>query len=231
MHVVASAPMSEAVERPAWRISFAQLAALALGLAAVAFVAGRYVYVRYGGYRPLALAHVPQTMRYRARVSLSDPVRMPLIAPLLQAMDPRGTRLPALERKLGQSAASAGREVAFGAGPDPSDFVLVLGLQLQAGTGLPPARALCEVLRDDGIRSEPAEEGCRLADGGLVAGTPDGAVVIASRPELVRGLLGVPDLGDRLGFSGPSARGTAPDVADLGGEARGLAARLAVRYP
>lgn len=222
---------SPAVDRPAWRISFAQLAVGVLGLAAVAFVAGRYVYVNYGGYRPLALAHVPQTLRYRARVSVSDPVRVREIAPLLSALDPRRTRLSALERKLGVSAASVGRELAFGVGADPSEFVLVLGLQLQAGTGLPPARALCEVLAEDGVSSEPTDTGCRLADGGVIAGAADGDVVLASRAELIRDVLGVPDLGDRLGFSGPSARGTAPKPEELGKEARALAVTLSARYP
>jgi hypothetical protein len=221
----------EAVERPAWRVSFRQLLVVALGLAAVAFVAGRYVYVRYGGYRPLALAHVPQTLRYRARVSVSDATRMVEIAPLLAALDPHGTRLPQLERKLGVSWPSVVRELAFGAGADPAEFVLVLGLQRQAGPGLPPSRALCEVLAEDGIRSEPTEGGCRLADGAIVAGTSEGAVVVASRAELVRDTLGVPDLGDRLGFSGPSARGTAPDPADLGKEAQKLGSWLRARYP
>ena len=228
---MSDAAVSAAVERPAWRISFRQLVLFALGLAAVAFLAGRYVYVRYGGYRPLALAHVPQTLRYRARVSFADPVRAAQIAPLLAALDPHGTRLPALERKLGVSARGVSRELAFGVGKDPSDFVLVLGLQLQAGPGLPPGKALCDVLAEDGIRSEPTDVGCRLADGTLVAGTHDGAVVVASRPERVRDLLGVPDLGDRLGFSGPSARGTAPDVADLGKEATQLGGYLSARYP
>ncbi|HYP91066.1 MAG TPA: hypothetical protein VEQ59_23030 [Polyangiaceae bacterium] len=223
--------MIDAVERPAWRISFRQLAAVALGLAALAFVAGRYVYTRYGGYRPLALAHVPQTMRYRARVSVNDPIRMQQLAPLLRALDPRGKRLPALEQKLGVAAGSAVHEVAFGSGPEPSDFVLVLGLQLQAGTGLSPAPALCEVLATDGVRSEPTDGGCRLPDGAVIAGSEDGGVVVASRAELIKGLLGVPDLGDRLGFSGPSARGTAPEVADLGKEAAALGARLSAKYP
>lgn len=235
MRVVASATMSEAVlsraaERPAWRISFRQLVLTALALAGVAFVAGRYVYVRYGGYRPLALAHVPQTLRYRARVAVSDPERLPQVEPLLAALDPRGTRLAVFERKLGASARNVVREVAFGAGTNPSDFVLVLGLQLQAGPGLPPAKAVCEALCEDGVRCESNDGGCRLADGAVIAGTPDGTVVMASRPGLVEGLLGVPDLGDRLGFSGPSARGTAPEVADLGKEAQKLAAVLAARY-
>ncbi len=228
---MSEATLSAAGERPAWRISFRQLLLVSLGLAAVAFVAGRYVYVRYGGYRPLALAHVPQTLRYRARVALSDPARVPQIAPLLAALDPRGTRRAAFERKLGVPAKSVSRELALGVGKEPSEFVLVLGLQLQAGTGLPAAKALCEVLAEDGIRSEPSEVGCRLGDGTLVAGTPDGTVVVASRPELVRDLLVTPELGDRLGFSGPSARGTAPDVADLGKEAKQLAAHLSVKYP
>jgi hypothetical protein len=223
--------MSEAVERPAWRISFRHLLLLALGLAAIAFVAGRYVYVRYGGYRPLALAHVPQTMRFRGRVSFSDPLRVPQIAPLLAALDPHGTRLAAIDRKLGVSARAAGHELAFGAGPDPSDFVVVLGLQLQAEPGLPPAKATCEVLAEDGIRAEPTESGCRLPDGAIVTAAEDGDVVLASRPELVKDVLGVPDLGDRLGFSGPSARGTAPDPEALGKEARALAALIAAKYP
>src|SRR5258705_5476939 len=108
-------------------------------------------------------------MRYRARVELSDARRVAAIEPLLNALDPRHTRLPALEQKLGVSARQVAHEVAFGVGPDPFDFVVVLGLQLQAETGLPPAHALCEVLSSDGIRSEsgqapkPAVAGCRLA--------------------------------------------------------------------
>jgi hypothetical protein len=237
MHVVASAAMSEAAmndaaERPGWRVSFRQLATTVAVLTAIAVVAGRYVYVRYGGYRPLALAHVPQTMRYRARVGFGDPSRAPLIAPLLAALDPRGTRLAALERKWGTKADSVARELAFGAGPDPADFVLVLGLQPRGGAaGAPAVRALCEVLGEEGIRLETMPRGCRLSDGTMVAETAEGAVLLAAREELVNGLLGVPDLGDRLGFSGPSARGTAPEPAELGKEARALAEYLARRYP
>jgi hypothetical protein len=223
--------MNEAVERPSWRISFRTLMGSVLVLVAIAVVAGRYVYTRYGGYQPLALSHVPQGMRYRARIELRDRARVEAIAPLLNALDPRRVRLAALEQKLGVSAHSAAHELAFGAGPDPFDFVLVWGLQLQAETGLTPAKALCEVLASDGIHSEPSAGGCRLAGGALVAGTPDGAVVIASRPELVKDLLGRPDLGDRLGFSGPSVRGVAPKVAELGLEATTLASRIAAKYP
>jgi hypothetical protein len=224
--------MSEAVvERPAWRISFRGLAGVVLALSLVAIVAGRYIYVRYGGYKPLALAHVPQTMRYRARVELGDEKRVQAIAPLLTMLDPRHLRLPALEQKLGVSAKQVAHEVAFGVGPDPYDFVLVFGLQPQAGTGLPPAKALCEVLAGDGIHTEPVENGCRLADGGLIAETSDGSVVVASRAELVKGLLGMPDIGDRLGFSGPSVRGVAPRIDELGREASTLAQRLSSKYP
>lgn len=224
--------MSEAViDRPAWRISFRGLLAIALGLAAVAFVAGRYVYFNYGGYRPLALAHVPQTMRYRARVELSDPERAPALGPLLRSLDSRHVRLPALERKLGVSAPAVVRELAIGAGPDPFDFVLVFGLQLQAGTGLTPAQAVCEVLREDGIRAEPSGNGCLWGDGGIVASTPEGALVIASRAALVRDVLGTPDIGDRLGFSGPSVRGVAPEPGELGREASTLAQRISAKYP
>ena len=49
--------------------------------------------------------------------------------------------------------------------------------------------------------------------------------------ELVKGLLVMPDLGDRLGFSGPSVRGAAPEVAELGREASTLAQRLSAKYP
>lgn len=230
--MVASAPMSEGVaDRPAWRISFRWLAAIALGLAAIAFVAGRYVYLKYGGYRPLALAHVPQTMRYRARVELSDPKRVPAIEPLLNALDPRHTRLPALERKLGVSARAVAHELAFGAGPEPYDFVVVLGLALPAGASLSPAQALCGVLADEQRRPEPTTSGCRLPDGAIVAATPDGALVVASSAELVKDSLGLPDIGDRLGFSGPSVRGVAPEVAALGREASTLAQRLSAKYP
>ena len=204
---------------------------IALGLAVIAFVAGRQIYVRYGGYRPLALVHVPPTVRYRARVDLTDAPRVAAVAPLLDALDPRHTRVAALEQKLGVSLGRAAREVAFGVGPDPFDFVLVLGLQLQAGTGLPVAKALCEVLSGDGIRSQPTETGCRLEDGAVVGGTPDGAVVVASRADLIKGLLVMPDLGDRLGFSGPSVRGAAPQVDELGREVSALAQRLSAKYP
>jgi hypothetical protein len=224
--------MSEAVmERPAWRISFRGLIAVALGLFAVAFVAGRYVYFKYGGYRPLALAHVPQTMRYRARVELNDLQRVPAVAPLLNALDPRHVRLPALEKKLGVSAHDVVRELAFGAGPEPYDFVLVFGLQLQAETGLPPTKAVCDALNEDGIQAQPTDTGCRLEDGTSVLAAADGSVVIASDPKLVKDLLGVPDLGDRLGFSGPSVRGVAPDPVELGREASTLAQRLTSKYP
>src|SRR4051812_45875936 len=107
--------MSEAavVERPAWRISFRGLMLVVLGLSLVALVAGRYVYTRYGGYTPLALVHVPAGMRYRARVQLGDRARVAALRPLFDALDPRRSRLPALEKKLGISAATAAHEVAF----------------------------------------------------------------------------------------------------------------------
>jgi hypothetical protein len=174
---------------------------------------------------------VPPTVRYRARVDFTDAQRVAAVAPLLDALDPRHTRVPALEQKLGVSLKRAAHEVAFGVGPDPSDFVLVLGLQLQAGTGLPAAKALCEVLSSDGIRSQPTETGCQLADGAVVGGTPDGAVVVASRAPLIKGLLEMPDLGDRLGFSGPSVRGAAPKVDELNREVSGLVQRLSAKYP
>lgn len=210
---------------------------IALGLALVALWAGRHIYTRYGGYQPLALTHVPQTARYRARVDLGDTPRVAAIEPLLNALDPRHIRVPAFEQKLGVSLKQAAHEVAFGVGPDPFDFVLVLGLQLQAGTGLPAATALCEALSSDGMRSEPTRggdggvTGCRLSDGAIVAGTPDGALVVASRAELVKGLLGRPDLGDRLGFSGPSVRGVAPKVSELSRETSTLVQRLSAKYP
>jgi hypothetical protein len=233
--VVASAAMSAAihgaVDRPSVRISFRLLAGIAIGLAFVAFMAGRHIYKRYGGYRPLALVHVPPTVRYRARVDLGDAKRVDAVLPLLHALDPRQQRLPALEKKLGVSLKSAAREFALGVGPDPFDFVLVLGLQLQAGTGLPAAKALCEVLVSDGIRLQPTDTGCRLEDGAVVGGTPDGALVLASRAELIKGLLQMPDLGDRLGFSGPSVRGAAPEVTELARETSTLVQRIAAKYP
>jgi hypothetical protein len=70
-----------------------------------------------------------------------------------------------------------------------------------------------------------------LEDGVVVGGTPDGALVVASRAELVKGLLVMPDLGDRLGFSGPSVRGAAPKVDELTREVSTLAQRLAAKYP
>jgi hypothetical protein len=220
-----------AVERPSVRISFRWLVAVALGLALVAFVAGRRIYEHYGGYKPMALAHVPQTMRYRARVEFGDKQRAPQLRPLLVSMDPRGVRLQALEQKLGVSAASVAKELAFGVGPAPTDFVVVVGLQLQAEAGLHPAKALCEVLASDAVPSKPTATGCRLADGAIVAQALDGMVVLASSEELVKGLLGRPEIGDRLGFSGPSVRGVAPEVPELGREAQQLAQLFAVQYP
>lgn len=220
-----------AVERPSVRLSFRWVVTIALGLALVAFIAGRRIYAHYGGYRPMALAHVPQTMRYRARVDLGDVARAPQLHPLLVSMDPRGVRLKALEQKLGVSAAKVARELAFGVGPTPTDFVVVIGLQLQAETGLHPAKILCEVLASDGLSSKPTETGCLLADGAIVAQALDGMVVLASREELVKGLLGRPEIGDRLGFSGPSVRGVAPEVPELGREAQQLAQLFGVKYP
>lgn len=228
--VPAASSEPAAMERPAWRVSFRTLMLIVLGISVVAVVAGRYVFVRYGGYRPLALAHVPQAMRYRARVETSDQPRMEAIAPLLTALDPRHIRLPAIEKSLGVSARQVVHEVAFGAGPNPPDFVLVLGLQLQAETGLPPAKAVCEALGGDGIRPEPTATGCRFGSA-IVTSTEEGALVIASDARLVKDLLGTPDLGDRLGFSGPSVRGVAPKVDELGREATLLAQRLLSQYP
>jgi hypothetical protein len=218
-------------ERPALLVSFRSLVAVLLGLALVALLGGRYVYVHFANYRPLALVHVPTTMRYRARVELRDAPRVEAIAPLLRALDPKGTRLPALEQKLGRSGKLVAREVAFGVGATPSEFVVVLGLQLQAQAGLPTARALCEVLSSDKIRSESTDVGCRLSDGALVAGTPDGSLVIASRADLVKGLLARPDIGDRMGFSGPSVRGASPEIDELSREAAALGPVLAAKYP
>jgi hypothetical protein len=90
---------------------------------------------------------------------------------------------------------------------------------------------LCEVLASDGIRSQPTETGCRLLGGAIVAKTADGALVIASRAELLKGMLAMPDIGDRLGFSGPSVRGVAPKVDELSREASTLAQRLSAKYP
>lgn len=232
-----------ALERPAWRISFGRMTAVALGLAALAFVGGRHIYTTYGGYRPLALVHVPQSMRYRARVELNDPNREPALAVLLRAADPRGVRAPELRKKLGGAVL---REVAFGAGVAPkapkgvalpSDFVVVLGLQQVEGldpkaeTGPQSAKIVCEVLAEDGIPSQSTATGCRLSDGAVVAGTAEGAVVLASRAALIRDLLERPDIGDRMGFSGPSVRGTAPEPVELARETEALARVIAAKYP
>jgi len=223
--------MNDAIERPSPRLSFQLLVAIALGLALVAFIAGREIYVRYGGYRPLALVHVPSDMRYRARVELGDPKRAPALAPLFSALDPRGTRLLELERRLGVKGSDVVRELAFGVGPKPADFVVVFGLQLQAQAGLPTAKVVCEVLHDEGIPSELTTTGCRLRDGMLLGATPAGALLIASRESLVKDLLNRPEMGDRLGFSGPSVRGAAPDPADVAREAAALAQLVATKYP
>jgi hypothetical protein len=220
-----------ALERPAVRLRFRWLVVVALALAAVAFVGGRYIFKRHGGYRPLALMHVPQTMRYRARIEINDVKRGPAIASLLAALDPSGARRAAFEQKLGVPLGSVAREVAFGAGANSSDFVLVLGLQLQAEAGLHPAQSLCAALGESGIRLQPSAAGCELTDGSWVAETPDGALVLASRKELVRDLLGRPEIGDRLGFSGPSVRGAAPEIKELEREAEALAGLLAAKYP
>jgi hypothetical protein len=230
--VVGSAAMSDvAAERPSLRISFRWLMAIVLGLALVAFVAGRWVYKKYGGYRPVALVHVPQTMRYRARVELNDAPRAQALYPLLVALDPRHQRRAALEQKLGASLPSLVRELAFGTGPDPTDFVLVFGLQVPPEQSAKLAQTLCEVLANDGIRPQPTETGCRLPEGAIVANALDGMLVVASQKELVKDLLGRPDIGDRLGFSGPSVRGVAPKTEELAREAQQLAQLLGVRYP
>lgn len=230
--MVGSAAMSDvAAERPSLRISFRWLMALVLGLALLAFVAGRWVYRTYGGYRPVALVHVPQTMRYRARVELGDAERVQALHPLLVALDPRHVRLPAVERKLGAPLPSLARELAFGVGPTPTDFVLVFGLQVSPERASTLAQALCEVLSGDGIQSQPSESGCRLAGGAIVANSLDGMVVVASQEDLVKDLLGRPDIGDRLGFSGPSVRGVAPKLDELGREAQQLAQLLGLKYP
>jgi hypothetical protein len=226
--------MSEAAERPSVIMPFRWLMAIALGLALLAFIGGRQIYTRYGGYRPLALVHVPSSMRYRARVDMGDRARLAKLAPLLRALDPRAKRWATLAERLGSSKGSSPRllhELAFGVGPAASDFVVVFGLQLQAGAGLPAAKAACASLNDDGIHSQPSAIGCRLDDGSVLGGAPDGALVLASREELVKDLLTMPDIGDRLGFSGPSVRGAAPEPEELGREAAGLAATIAAKYP
>jgi len=219
-----------ALDRPAVRVPFRWVVGIALGLAAIAFMGGRHIYQRQGGYRPLALMHVPQTMRYRARVEAHDPKRAPLIAPLLTALDPQGRRAAEFQQKLGSPLREVVREVAFGAGGNPSDFVLVLGLQLKAGTRVELGKALCEVLAWDGMRVEARDVGCLLPDGSLVAEALDGMLLVASRPELVKDLLGRPDVGDRMGFSGPSVRGAAPPLEELQREAAALSQTLAVKY-
>ena len=160
-----------------------------------------------------------------------DAARMAAIEPLLTALDPRHVRLPAIEQKLGAGARSRVREVAFGAGPEPTDFVVVLGLQPQAETGLPPAQAVCAALELDGLHPEASGGGCRLGKGAIVAQTEDGHLVVASKESLVKDLLGTPDLGDRLGFSGPSVRGVAPEVGELSRESSQLAQRVLALYP
>lgn len=223
--------MSEAaLDRPALRLPFRWLVVIALGLAAVAFLGGRHLYKKQGGYRPLALMHVPQTMRYRARVELNDPKRVPPVAPLLAALDASGARRQALTKLLGAPIEGVAREVAFGVGATPADFVMVLGLQLQAEPGLQANRELCRVLTEVQLNARPAGDGCLLDDGSLVAQTPDGALVLASSPQLVKDLLARPDIGDRLGFSGPSVRGAAPEPRELEREAAALAQTLRVRY-
>jgi len=219
-----------ALERPAIRLPFRWLVGVSLGLAVIAFLGGRYIFKRWGGYRPLALMHVPQTMRYRARVEVHDAKRAPLIAPLLSAVDPEGRRWAGLEQKLGSSLRQVAREVGFGAGAKPSDFVLVLGLELKAEPRVELGKALCEVLASDGMRVEPRESGCLLPDGSLVAEALDGTLVLASRPALVKDLLGRPEIGDRMGFAGPSVRGVAPEVKELEREAAALSRVLAARY-
>lgn len=226
--------MSEAVlDRPTLRLPFRWLVLIALGLAAVAFVGGRHVYKQQDGYRPLALMHVPQSLRYRARVEVHDPKRAPQLQPLLAALDPTGARQQAFARLLGAPLASLTREVAFGVGATPSDFVLVLGLQLQAEPGLQANSELCRTLGELGLpaQAQPGGHGCLLKDGSLVAQTPDGALVLASRAALVKDLLARPEIGDRLGFSGPSVRGAAPEPQELEREARALADALRARYP
>jgi hypothetical protein len=64
----------------------------------------------------------------------------------------------------------------------------------------------------------------------LLAEALDGMVVLASRPELVKDLLGHPEIGDRMGFSGPSVRGVAPEPQELEREVAHLAPVLAARY-
>jgi hypothetical protein len=223
--------MSEAaLDRPALRLPFRWLVVGALGLAGVAFLGGRHLYKKQGGYRPLALMHVPQTMRYRARVELNDAKRVPQVAPLLAALDASGARRQALTKLLGEPIEGVAREMAFGVGAVPSDFVLVLGLQLQAETGLQAKHGLCRALSEAQLSARPAGDGCRLADGSLVAQTPDGALVLASSPQLVKDLLARPEIGDRLGFSGPSVRGAAPEPLELQREAAALAETLRARY-
>ncbi|HKY37550.1 MAG TPA: hypothetical protein VJN18_16525 [Polyangiaceae bacterium] len=219
-----------AIERPTIRLPFRWLVGIALGLAVIAFLGGRHIFQRLGGYRPLALTHVPQTMRYRARVEVHDAGRAPLLAPLLAALDPEGRRWAGLEQKIGDSLRLVTREVAFGAGTDRSDFVLALGLQLKDAARVQPGRALCEVLLGDGMRVELRESGCLLPEGSLVAEALDGTLVLASRPELVKDLLGRPEIGDRMGFSGPSVRGVAPEVKELEHEVAALSQVLAAKY-
>lgn len=223
----------ESGARPAWRISFRMLLAVVLGLFAICVVAGSYVYRHYSGdYRPLALSHVPETMRYRARVEASDAQRMPALAPLLNAIDPHERRLAALQHA---SPPGVLKELAFGVGPDPDDFVVVLGLRTTAEASAPAAQAWarvwCGALAEDQIRTRATPDGCRTDTGLVVAQTLEGAVVLASHERLLKGVLGTPDIGDRLGFSGPSVRGIAPEAGPLGQEATALAQRIAAKYP
>ena len=64
-----------------------------------------------------------------------------------------------------------------------------------------------------------------------MGGADDGSLVIASRAELMKGLLERVDIGDRLGFSGPSVRGVATEAPELGREAATLAQRIGAKYP
>lgn len=225
--------MSEAVlERPALRVPFRWLVAVALGLAVVAFFGGRHIYHRYGGYRPLALMHVPQTMRYRARINLKDdPRRLAAAGLIFRALDGRQTRGPALERQLGAGFHEAARELAFGVGEGPGELVVVVGFKLDDSSTLRLAKSVCEAAAADGLGATATDRGCRLADGSLIAATLDGSVLLASQPSLVKDLLGRAEIGDRLGFAGPSVRGAAPELKQLEDEASKVAATLSSRYP
>jgi len=188
------------------RFDFLAGAALALGLVSV--LAGS---LRVRALRRLSAAgagaRAQRNALPEARVDLGDQGRAwRRFDRCFMALDPRG-KAPTSRRKRAGAGLWAGglqRSGVSAAGRILSISSWCWGLQLQAETGpyQQPKRLCGRRSAAMGFTRKRPTPAAQLKEGRVRGGVTAGrwASVIASRPELVKGLLGMPDIGDRLGF-------------------------------